>query len=107
MVYLHCSKLGLEKIDTQGKKIYRKQSTRKGYTKLHWCNEWGYYKKASLLQHRLLMIQPLKKQGEAHHSIILIDGSKLVDLRHQYNVGVQVKTVYEVKEVDNDFFEGE
>ena len=30
-----------------------------------------------------------------------------IDLMHQYNVGVQVKTVYEVKEIDNDFFEGE
>jgi hypothetical protein len=25
----------------------------------------------------------------------------------QYNVGVQIKTIYEVKELDNDFFEGE
>lgn len=49
----------------------------------------------------------IKKPREAHHSIILIDGSKLVDLMHQFSVGVQIKTVYEVKEVDNDFFEGE
>ena len=49
----------------------------------------------------------VKKAREAHHSIILIDGAKLVDLMHEYNVGTQVKTVYEVKEVDNDFFEGE
>lgn len=47
----------------------------------------------------------IKKAKEAHHRIILIDGLKLVDLMHQYNVGVQVKTVYEVKELDNDFFE--
>jgi len=47
----------------------------------------------------------IKKAREAHHSIILIDGAKLDDLMHQYNVGVQVKTVYEVKELDNDFFE--
>src|SRR5690625_4453939 len=47
------------------------------------------------------------KAREAHHSIILIDGAKLVDLMHEYNVGTQVKTIYEVKEVDNDFFEGE
>jgi len=26
---------------------------------------------------------------------------------HQYSVGVQVKMIYEVKEIDNDFFEGE
>tara|TARA_R110002111_G_scaffold103538_3_gene160314 strand:- start:1398 stop:1607 length:210 start_codon:yes stop_codon:yes gene_type:complete len=49
----------------------------------------------------------IKKAREAHHSIILIDGPKLVDLMHQYNVGVQVKTTYEVKEIDYDFFEGE
>lgn len=49
----------------------------------------------------------IKKANDAHHTIILIDGSKLVDLMHQYNVGVQIKTVYEVKELDNDFFDGE
>ncbi len=47
----------------------------------------------------------IKKAHDAHHTIILIDGLKLVDLLHQYNVGIQVKAVYEVKELDNDFFE--
>lgn len=47
------------------------------------------------------------KARDAHHTIILIDGSKLVDLMHKYNVGVQTKRVYEVKAVDNDFFEAE
>lgn len=47
----------------------------------------------------------VKKAHDAHHTIILIDGLKLVDLMHQYNVGIQVKAVYEVKELDNDFFE--
>jgi restriction system protein len=47
----------------------------------------------------------IKKAHDAHHTIILIDGVKLVDLMHQYNVGIQVKSVYEVKELDNDFFE--
>lgn len=28
-----------------------------------------------------------------------------MELMLQYNVGVQVKTTYEVKELDNDFFE--
>ena len=46
-----------------------------------------------------------KKAHDAHHTIILIDGLKLVDLMHQYNVGIQVKAIYEVKELDNDFFE--
>lgn len=47
----------------------------------------------------------VKKAHDAHHTIILIDGLKLVDLMHQYNVGIQVKAIYEVKELDNDFFE--
>ncbi len=47
----------------------------------------------------------IKKANDAHHSIILIDGVKLSDLMHQYNVGIQVKSIYEVKELDEDFFD--
>lgn len=47
------------------------------------------------------------KAKDAHHTIILIDGSRLVDLMHKYNVGVQIKNRYEIKAVDNDFFESE
>jgi len=49
----------------------------------------------------------IQKARDAHHTIILIDGKKLVDLMHQYNVGVQIKLTYEVKQLDEDFFEGE
>lgn len=47
------------------------------------------------------------KAREAHHSIILLDGSKLVDLMHKFSVGVQTKSVYKVKIVDTDFFDEE
>jgi len=49
----------------------------------------------------------IQKAHDAHHTIILIDGRKLVDLMHQYIVGVQIKAIYEVKIIDDDFFEGE
>lgn len=49
----------------------------------------------------------VKKANDAHHTIILIDGHKLVDLMHEFNVGVQIKTPYEVKEIDIDFFDGD
>ena len=49
----------------------------------------------------------IKKAHDAHHTIVLIDGVKLASLLHQFNVGVQVKTTYEVKELDMDFFDGE
>lgn len=48
----------------------------------------------------------VQKAHDAHHTIILIDGLKLVDLMHEYGVGVQVSNTYEVKEIDEDFFEG-
>jgi len=47
------------------------------------------------------------KARDAHHTIILINGPKLVDLMHKLNVGVQTKNYYEVKAVDNDFFDSE
>lgn len=49
----------------------------------------------------------IKKASDAHHTIILINGKKLVDLMHLFNVGIQIKTNYEVKELDLDFFDGE
>ena len=47
----------------------------------------------------------VEKAKNALHKIILIDGIKLVDLMHEFNVGVQTKSVYEVKQLDEDFFE--
>lgn len=47
----------------------------------------------------------IRKAREAHHSIILIDGTELVSLMIKYDVGVQVDKTYKVKEVDEDFFE--
>ena len=47
----------------------------------------------------------LEKARSAHHKIICIDGKKLVDLMHQFKVGIQVKTTYEIKQIDEDFFD--
>jgi restriction system protein len=46
----------------------------------------------------------LEKARSAHHKIICIDGKKLVTLMHEFNVGIQVRTTYEIKEIDEDFF---
>ncbi len=45
------------------------------------------------------------KARTASHTIVLVDGNKLVDLMYQYGVGVQVRDTYKVKSVDQDFFE--
>jgi len=46
-----------------------------------------------------------KKAKEAHHTIILINGIKLVELMYKFGVGLQIKNTYVVKTIDNDFFE--
>ena len=50
-------------------------------------------------------IKALEKARSAHHKIICIDGKKLVELMHQFNIGIQVKTIYEIKQIDEDFFD--
>ncbi len=45
-----------------------------------------------------------QKAKDAHHKIILIDGKKLVDLMYEFNIGIQIKTIYEIKQLDEDFF---
>lgn len=45
------------------------------------------------------------KAKEAHHKIILIDGVKLAELMYDFGIGVQIKNTYEIKEIDEDFFE--
>ena len=37
--------------------------------------------------------------------IILIDGNKMASLMIEHGVGVSTKEVYEIKAIDNDYFE--
>lgn len=99
-------KLGLEKIYTQAKR-YTENKVREKDIRNFIGAMSGDTTKGVFITTSTFDDSAIKKAREAHHSIILIDGLKLVDLMYQYNVGIQVKTVYEIKEVDNDFFEGE
>ncbi|WP_282051223.1 restriction endonuclease [Maribacter aquivivus] len=99
-------KLGLEKIYTQAKR-YNESKVREKDIRNFIGAMSGDTSKGVFITTSTFDPGATKKAREAHHSIILIDGAKLVDLMHQYNVGVQIKTVYEIKELDNDFFEGE
>lgn len=47
----------------------------------------------------------IQKAREAGQKIVLIDGERLTNLMIKYNVGVQGALVYELKEIDSDFFE--
>jgi restriction system protein len=97
-------KLGLEKIYTQAKR-YSENKVREKDIRNFIGAMSGDTRKGVFITTSTFDESAIEKAKVAHHSIILIDGPKLVDLMHQYNVGVQVKTTYEVKELDNDFFE--
>jgi restriction system protein len=97
-------KLGLEKIYTQAKRYNENKVREKDISNFIGAMS-GDTSKGVFITTSTFDDSAIKKAREAHHTIILIDGSKLVDLMHQYNVGVQIKTTYEVKEIDNDFFE--
>ncbi len=47
----------------------------------------------------------IEKAREARHTIIIVDGILLVGLMYKYGIGVQVTNTYQVKEIDEDFFE--
>ncbi len=97
-------KLGLEKIYTQAKR-YNENKVREKDIRNFIGAMSGDTSKGVFITTSTFDDSAAKKAREAHHTIILIDGIKLVDLMHQYGVGVQVRNTYEVKEVDEDFFE--
>ncbi len=47
----------------------------------------------------------IAKAKDADHAIKLIDGAVLVDLMYRYDIGVQPKTMYTAKQLDEDFFD--
>lgn len=99
-------KLGLDKIYIQAKR-YGENKVREKDIRNFIGAMSGDTQKGVFVTTSSFDVKAVQKAENAHHTIILIDGLKLVDLMHQYNVGVQVKSTYEVKELDNDFFESE
>lgn len=99
-------KLGLDKIYIQAKR-YGENKVREKDIRNFIGAMSGDTQKGVFVTTSTFDIKATKKASDAHHTIILIDGLKLVDLMHQYNVGIQIKNTYEVKELDNDFFESE
>jgi restriction system protein len=99
-------KLGLDKIYIQAKR-YGENKVREKEIRNFIGAMSGDTSKGVFVTTSDFDIGAIKKAHDAHHRIILIDGKKLVDLMHEFNVGVQIKTTYEIKELDDDFFEGQ
>lgn len=97
-------KLGLEKIYIQAKRYNENKVRELEIRNFIWAMS-GDTTKGIFVTTSTFDDSAIKKAREAHHKIILIDGKKLVGLMHQYWVGLQVRNVYEIKEIDEDFFE--
>ncbi len=98
--------LGLEKIYIQAKR-YSENKVRETEIRNFIGAMSGDTRKGIFVTTSSFDEKAKSKARDAHHTIILLDGSKLVDLMHRFNVGVQIRSIYEVKAVDNDFFESE
>lgn len=97
-------KLGLERIYIQAKR-YNENKVREKEIRNFIGAMSGDTTKGIFVTTSTFDESAIKKAHEAHHKIILLDGNKLVDLMYKYGVGVQIKNTYEVKQIDEDFFE--
>jgi len=97
-------KLGLDKIYIQAKRFnegkVREKDIRNFIGAMSGDTNKGVFVTTSEFDDKAL-----DKARSAHHKIICIDGQKLVTLMHEFNVGIQVKTIYEIKQIDEDFFD--
>jgi restriction system protein len=96
-------KLGLDKIYIQAKRFTENKVREKDIRNFIGAMS-GDTNKGVFVTTSLFDKGAIEKAKDAHHKIILIDGSKLVDLMHEFNVGVQIKSVYEIKQIDEDFY---
>lgn len=97
-------KLGLDKIYIQAKRFnegkVREKDIRNFIGAMSGDTNKGVFVTTSQFDDKAI-----EKARSAHHKIICIDGQKLVSLMHEFNVGIQVKTTYEIKQIDEDFFD--
>ena len=89
-------KLGLDKIYIQAKRFnegkVREKDIRNFIGAMSGDTNKGVFVTTSEFDDKAI-----EKARSAHHKIICIDGKKLVTLMHEFNVGIQVKTTYEIK----------
>lgn len=97
-------KLGLDKIYIQAKRFnegkVREKDIRNFIGAMSGDTNKGVFVTTSEFDEKAL-----EKARSAHHKIICIDGQKLVTLMHEFNIGIQVRTTYEIKQIDEDFFD--
>lgn len=97
-------KLGLDKIYIQAKR-YADNKVRETDIRNFIGAMSGDTSKGVFVTTSSFDVHAVEKARDAHHKIILIDGRKLADLMYEYGVGLQIKETYEVKEIDENFYD--
>lgn len=100
-------KLGLEKIYIQAKRFSNANKVREPEIRNFIGAMSGDVNKGIFVTTSSFDQSAIDKAKNASHKIILIDGKELTELMIKNNVGVQVASVYEFKEIDVDFFKFE
>ena len=98
-------KLGLDKIYLQAKRYAEDNKVREKDIRNFIGAMSGDTHKGVFFTTSSFDDKAIAKANNAHHKIILIDGIKLVNLMHEYNVGVQTDSKIIIKKVDLAFFE--
>lgn len=96
-------KLGLAKIYIKAKRFTEKKVREKDIRNFIGAMS-GDTDKGVFVTNSLFDNGAVEKAKNAHQKINVLDGNKLVDLMHEYDVGVQIKQSYKVKHLDEDFF---
>lgn len=96
-------KLGLDKIYIHAKRFTENKVREKDVRNFIGAMS-GDTNKGVLVTTSLFDKGTVEKAKNTHHEIIVLDGNKLVDLMHEYDIGVEIKQSYEVKHLDEDFF---
>jgi len=99
--------LGLEKIYVQAKRYVASNKVREPEIRNFIGAMSGDVSKGIFVTTSSFDEAAIEKAKSAHnHKIILVDGDRLAELMMRHNVGIQTKSDYEIKEIDDDFFEG-
>ena len=95
--------LGLEKIYVQAKR-YNENKVREKDIRNFIGAMSGDTSKGIFVTTSSFDIGAVNKASQAHHKIILIDGSQLVSLMYKFSIGVQINNTYSIKGIDEDYF---
>jgi len=99
-------KLGLDRIYLQAKKWDKKNRIgRVELQKFSGALQEHHARKGIFITTSVFGPNAYKFVEKIDSKIVLIDGKMLVDLMISYNLGVSISKTYEIKELDNDYFE--